>query len=371
MHKYILKQFHFENGVIKNKNMKKILLYTLLLFAPIFLWGQTTTTSFNLRCEDCETEGDEDGDGFADCEDLDCLINTSKLKNEDSRIREKQTGCNLLSNELIDYIQELYDENIIDVCNRLNTQALLNNVLSDCGQGCSVPEFEELLEKEDRIIIDPSFSNNEKMNCVWEKFTSNDNNVLCDMTSYFFGASIIDLKYTVEDFRFDEANARTSDKEINSKGVIKIRFNQEYVETSCEVSLTKTLIHENIHAEMYRVLNDPTININDFAAIYEADRQRRGWQHEVMSEYFRDKIEQSLKSIYGSIYTDTEYEALAWQGLNETIYEGYTRPDGTIEPDQIVFTTEAWTNLTEAERQSIRDTHESIKSNCEKDCTNN
>jgi len=53
--------------------MKQLLFYIMLFFTPLSLWGQHQSISFDSRCEICDNGIDDDGDGIADCFDLDCF----------------------------------------------------------------------------------------------------------------------------------------------------------------------------------------------------------------------------------------------------------------------------------------------------------
>lgn len=74
------------------KNSLFRLLFVLLLFGllPTLMWGQKRTHSLTFQCEDCETEGDQDGDGLDDCEDFDCIQKIYPFRSTGSESRSSQ-----------------------------------------------------------------------------------------------------------------------------------------------------------------------------------------------------------------------------------------------------------------------------------------
>lgn len=118
--------------------------------------------------------------------------------------------------------------------------------------------------------------------------------------------------------------------------LIKITFNPDKLNRP-KLDIARTMIHEIIHAEMYRkllsVAQQPNIPwttefIHSLRNNYEglADYYTRYWlnlppnqsptnpQHEQMAEHFRGIIEQALRDFDDSL-SDLQYEAIAWVGL--------------------------------------------------------
>jgi hypothetical protein len=91
------------------------------------------------NCEDCENEIDDDGDGFVDCEDLDCILqsisnNTSGLINNRSTVcddlNSEETDCLLQNSEFL-YLNNINDtESAIEYCSHLTELANLPEVSS-------------------------------------------------------------------------------------------------------------------------------------------------------------------------------------------------------------------------------------------------
>ncbi len=267
---------------------------------------------------------------------------------------------NEVANEIVDLLE---DGVLQDACNsELTPQEMLLSVMDESGfEDFDLNEFYGVLGDDyDFIKLDLSFTENGKLACIWQKFNDIDNYFLCELAMNFFGETYFDLWMRVEPFYGDDANART--RLHKSDGIILMALNKEYIENGCEIKIMKTLLHEIVHAELYRVVNDPSIDENNFPEIYEAYRQAQGWQHEYMSLWFREKLENALRDIYGDGYSNEEYEALAWEGLDEI---QVTELDGSI---TYYYQTQAWEDLPESEKQQIRNIQNQLDENCDESC---
>lgn len=84
------------------------------------------------------------------------------------------------------------------------------------------------------------------------------------------------------------------------------------------IILAQELIHEMVHAQMYRkllsVLDIDTLD-GDFPGMYDYYRRHKNWQHQQMAEFYRDVVKQALTE-YDPSLTETQKEALSWIGLN-------------------------------------------------------
>lgn len=114
-----------------------------------------------------------------------------------------------------------------------------------------------------------------------------------------------------------------------------------------DLSIARTIIHETIHAEMFRKLLslssnngniDPIklrtmLNENNFPGIFEyyTNYGINGFQHEQMAAHYRSNMIAMLKD-YKSNYPESVYEALSWVGL---------------------MNTKAWNNLSSSKKYSI------------------
>lgn len=144
---------------------------------------------------------------------------------------------------------------------------------------------------------------------------------------------------------------------------IEIMFNTNRLNRP-ELSVARTLMHELVHAEMFRkllsVAQAPDLNYpgytledwrnyvtnlkDDYPGLYDyyfryewgvsSGENPTSAQHQAMAEHYRDLIEDALREFNGSL-TDEIYEALAWQGLKNTV---------------------AWNNLSYSEKYGIENT---------------
>ncbi|URM35223.1 hypothetical protein [Flavobacterium anhuiense] len=201
------------------------------------------------------------------------------------------------------------------------------------GDGKSYAGVSGLL---DVIITDPSFSNNPCLVAVFTKLGGSPTfqTYLKKFDSKF---SVANLKLSVSSTLANNVNAETTSP-INY--LINIEFNENNLKRPA-LSIAKTFMHEMIHAEMYRkllsVAGQPQIQFNanqlnqlrnDYPGLYDyymryefnilPGQNPSDAQHEAMAVHYRDIIVQTLKQFDNSLANET-YEALAWEGLKNTI----------------------------------------------------
>ena len=238
--------------------------------------------------------------------------------------------------------------------------------LCDCTEDPESGSFEECVEDricEDNLdrFDDQEYVSDPRLRCILDKFQSEENQALCDVINRFMFSTrsnlVIDDTYPLPDRK-----ASTSPKE---GGWIRIRFDKDYVQEACEVYVMKTLLHELIHAEFRAFVDDPTVDPLDFAEIFEAYRNKEDWDHEVMAKYYRERIEQSLRDIYGDQFSDEQYEALAWEGLGEV---QIVDVNGN---ERMVTISPAWDDLKQTEKDRIIENQEGLRSDCDNDGLSN
>ena len=117
-------------------------------------------------------------------------------------------------------------------------------------------------------------------------------------------------------------------------GSVKIDFNATLLSQHPELITAQSMIHEIIHAEMFRKIISAggSVSINDFPGIYDYYsrymplRDKNGSihypngspQHNLMSEHYITIIAEALMEYDGAIGTYEQYEAIAWIGLETT-----------------------------------------------------
>lgn len=214
------------------------------------------------------------------------------------------------------------------------------------------------------ILIDPSFSNNSCLNSV---FTNAGNAPTIDgyLNNFDGTFSVAHLRLAGNSNLPLGTNAITYEPE---NWVIKIDFNtsSQNLGQRPTLDVARTLIHELIHAEIYRkllTLSDAGEIVwsksffhgmkDDFPGLF--DYYMRWYfnkpngvpsaQHQLMAEHYRDIIEDALIEFDNS-HNDDVYEALAWIGL---MGEGEVDQNTGLPPNPTV----GWENLSQQDRLAI------------------
>lgn len=201
-----------------------------------------------------------------------------------------------------------------------------------------------------KIIIDPSFENNQKAMCVYNKMRTIDgfNKVLVPFEGENPDAFIRLKTETLPQ------NVRAETKEPNSSNIIDIILNDC---TSCtnginsqpNLLLAQTILHEVLHAELFRQI---IVAIGNGSYIYDYDtivnalensqysklanyfRTTNDWSHNYMAEHFRRAIGRVTQQYdTGILVTSSQiplpfYTNLAWRGL--MVYEDPIIGNGVV-----------------------------------------
>ncbi|MDO6676877.1 hypothetical protein Q4517_15150, partial [Tenacibaculum sp. 1_MG-2023] len=127
--------------------------------------------------------------------------------------------------------------------------------------------------------------------------------------------------------------------------IIHIKISADKISNNSVLSGIRTILHEYIHADMFRKLNtkDKKNNseVKDFKETYE--KYKREKQHESMAKLYVNSMTKALKEIHKTILLreynylsqdgtkslDNLYEALAWQGLKGHDVQAYTKLSAT------------------------------------------
>ena len=121
--------------------------------------------------------------------------------------------------------------------------------------------------------------------------------------------------------------------------MINIQISTNAAASRPALDVVRTLLHEYIHADMYRKLNtEDQVQTNDFLNFKETyDSYKNGnfkadSQHETMADLYIDEMTKTLKNFHKYILVedynfltnngaipipDSFYEGLAWRGLTE------------------------------------------------------
>lgn len=178
--------------------------------------------------------------------------------------------------------------------------------------------------------IDASaLKNNKCADEIYQKLKNNSaffNNLL----GKFEGNSILDLKFDIKDIGTIVANVGV---ENVKKGYVTVTLNPNYL-GSTELGRANVFIHEMLHAYMAWQLSNSGWNGEDNAQSYknidernlpsllkafrEKEYKSGASEHEFMTNYYIPKIVNALKAYDPNLGTDSEYEAIAWNGLQGT-----------------------------------------------------
>ncbi|MGO2403589.1 hypothetical protein, partial [Mesonia sp.] len=215
---------------------------------------------------------------------------------------------------------------------------------------------------EERIILDPSFANHPRLKCVYDKFKSGTNKISDYLDNFLPDNAVGHLNFSADNnFSSSFPNQLTAGavtdppvNGVNGSTVpgfnINIVFNTDASLTSSAqnfptIILAQELIHEMVHAEMYRKLlacaQLPHVNFQNYTEtqwrnfVYSLRHNYEGLydyyesyyfnnvnpnatQHIAMASHYRDMIVDALRDFDDNQHSDTFYNAIAWIGLKNT-----------------------------------------------------
>ena len=191
----------------------------------------------------------------------------------------------------------------------------------------------------ERIII----ALEDKEACINKLLMKNGGNYVDQLLQHFEGESEFDIKIESKDkviSKSGEVNGKTLPPE---NGTITIQISASEALNRPALDVARTILHEYIHAEMFRKLHTkyPTDGDLDFKKTY--DEYEKGnfnatSQHESMAALYIDEMVETLKNFHKNVLKgdynyltdngtnplpDSFYEALAWQGLENHDVKAY------------------------------------------------
>ena len=178
------------------------------------------------------------------------------------------------------------------------------------------------------------FKKHAKLNSIYNKIktAANFKQYLQNFEPTF---SVAHLMFDIGPNQISNAIAETTEPQ---NYWIKITFNQDKDFANMpKVLIAYTFMHEMIHAEMLRKLlsisSTPQGNIDwNLVKSYNTSHNYPGlfdyyirfmhgntnYQHEAMGAHYVNIMVNFLKQVYGTHYTNTEYETIVWMGLQGT-----------------------------------------------------
>ena len=201
----------------------------------------------------------------------------------------------------------------------------------------------------------------ERLLCIFKNMTQSRPCLWSEVAiPRFFGLSGIDLEFFHSNLV--DRNGTTKVELNSSDPKIRIGIDTEYANSACAWEVTRTLLHEIIHAELAAYAKSKGEDYLDYAEHFEFYRNDKSLGHNAMADLYRGRISESLKSVFGEIYTEEQYQAMAWTGLSELTV---VRLDGTT---YTIAISQAWTSMSNLERDAIRTTLSDLEINCYDPC---
>ena len=164
----------------------------------------------------------------------------------------------------------------------------------------------------------------------------------------------LELYFDVDNYPCDEGILCRGKTSPSANGY-SITLHENFVKNASSIAVSKTMLHEAIHAHLgyyvKSIKNNDNIDINDFPGIldYFTRFGNDNWQHEQMAGHYRGVIKQGMRDfdmLTGGYHSNEFYEALSWGGLKGT---------------------QSWNSLNSSKKQDIEDviSEEDTKGGCQ------
>jgi hypothetical protein len=243
----------------------------------------------------------------------------------------------------IDYLQFLYLSSHSQLPNVPPTSPenadLFDDIIDDFDDIIDDLEFHKLAREaeaeggevdfENEIIKDASFIGT-KADCVLNELISSGNNIFKTVSEAFTNEnSEYRLYFTVGNIPYGGVVASTSLP--FDDGIIRITFDDDYVNGSSAIYLAKHILHETIHAELHRIFITNNSGPNPlpqeqfelyvelwehFQGIYNSQNTiASNAEHYFMSEFFIDNIASGLREFDNEAQPLENYLGFTWEGL--------------------------------------------------------
>lgn len=223
---------------------------------------------------------------------------------------------------------------------------------NDNEGGCSEPAPQDTEE----IIIDDSFKDT-KAECIYNELKDLSGGFNTILQKFDNSFSVAHLKLMVNNNLSNSVFGATFPPQ---NYIIRIEFNDNRIGQISDLGKATAMIHEMIHAEIYRKLlsaaqkgdlnhdNYTSVEMenyvnsmrNNFPGLYDYywKRYHPGWGHDMMASHYREIIINVLQQVDNNRLDKNIYEALSWAGLGE-----FENGQSTV----------AWQKLSAAEKQRI------------------
>lgn len=190
------------------------------------------------------------------------------------------------------------------------------------------------VDVEERII--ENLKENSKEKCVHDKMKNLEGNFIAGVLSNFNGSSEFDVVIKSEPSLPNNANGNTR---YSGGKILEIRISTANSNTNSALKVASTILHEYIHAEMFRKINTSIaltspmdINFLNTYNSYKNNGFEPKPQHETMAKLYVNSMAEGLQTLhkqkmkadfdaytnhFGEEPSSDFYRALAWQSLKE------------------------------------------------------
>ncbi len=225
---------------------------------------------------------------------------------------------------------------------------LANNYDENNSNNCVDIDFDE------QIIIDNTFQSDPRLSYVFNKFKSGNNTIGQYISNFIPDGSVANLRFSAdENFQSNQTSDNWDALAITippNNYLINIVFNKDNnLDNSThnfpKIVLAVGLMHETVHAEMFRklmsVAGNPNVNFNnlsdedwgnflinlmnefpgvwDYFIRYEVNNSNpTSADHEQMEQHYITTMAGALSDYDDGNHSQAFYEALSWIGLKET-----------------------------------------------------
>ena len=177
----------------------------------------------------------------------------------------------------------------------------------------------------------------EKAKCLNALLNKNGNSFVQKILSNFVGKSEFNITIISKD-KVTATDSQGNIKEINGRTLspkgteIVIEISTSKTNEHSALDAARTILHEYIHADIFRKLNTTSTVVGDRAIDFKDTYDKYGNQHGAMAALYLNSMKEALKEFhktaliddynkytkyYDEVPSDDFYEALAWGGLRE------------------------------------------------------
>jgi hypothetical protein len=174
------------------------------------------------------------------------------------------------------------------------------------------------------------FYKNAKAMCALAKLMEN-NYFKTTLNNFIGAAKPIDLTFKLENITQEPGFITMGNTIPNprswSSTNIDVTIAANVIDSLPSISVALTLLHEGIHAEIFRKLlsihGPSNLNARNFPSLFNlwvGSREWEGFSHEFMANYYVNTMANAIKEYDNSKFGVEYYQALAWTGLKGTEY---------------------------------------------------